>query len=122
MLKKTGQRIRKIRISKGLTLANMGEELKMTTSAYSKIERGETNILATRLIQIAEVFNINISQLFEDPIPSVVEGKNSYGYASKEEVAHLTHVVQAMLKEIEKLREDFSKKKNSQQAYPKRKK
>jgi len=111
VLKKIGNRIRKIRLAKGLTLANMGEELEMTTSAYAKIERGETNMPASRLIQIAAALDVNVSQLFEDPVPLAVEGKNSYGYATKEEVWQLNQMFQKVLKELEALRGELPVKK-----------
>lgn len=111
MIKKLGERIKRIRINKDFTLANMAEELGMTTSAYSKIERGVTNPPASRLIQIAEILEVNVKDFFEDPVPNtVVEAKNLYGFATKDELAHLTHLVQTLLIEFEKLREELPAK------------
>lgn len=109
MLKKLGQKIRKVRVAKGLTVANMGEELGMSTSAYAKIERGETNTPATRLIQIAEVLDISVSDMFNERDFSVAENKNMYGFASKEEVEQLANIVNTLVKEIGKLRLDINK-------------
>ena len=44
----------------------MAEELNMSQSAYSRIERGQTDITISQLRKIAKVFNIPISQLVVD--------------------------------------------------------
>ncbi len=105
-MKKIGSRISRIRKSKDLTQANMAEELGMTTSAYSKIERGDTNPPVNRLVQIAKVLEVNIADFFEDRAQAAEEG-NKYGYASKEEVENLGRLVSILAKEIEKLREEL---------------
>jgi hypothetical protein len=44
--------------------------------------------------------------------PVINENKGNYGYATKEELSELTHTVQTLVKEIEKLREEVVSKKN----------
>lgn len=62
--KKTGQRIQLLRLEKSLTQEQMGEKLNLSTSAYCKIEYGETDLTLTRLYKIAEVLNISAIELF----------------------------------------------------------
>ena len=52
---KVAQKISKVRLKKGFTLENMSDELNITTSAYRRIENGETNLKLVRLFQIAEI-------------------------------------------------------------------
>ncbi|MFN6039862.1 MAG: helix-turn-helix domain-containing protein, partial [Bacteroidota bacterium] len=66
MIQEVGEKIRLLRSSKGLTQANMAEELGMTTSAYSKIERAEINIPLNRLYQIAEVLDVPVMIFFQE--------------------------------------------------------
>ena len=42
----------------------MGEKLNLSTSAYCKIEYGETDLTLTRLNKIAEVLNMSAVELF----------------------------------------------------------
>ncbi len=104
MIKKVGDRIRIIREEKKLTQANMGEELGMTNSAYSKIERGDVNTPLKRLLQIAEILEVNVTAFFEDKKVQINEPKTNYGYATKEELREVEYTI---LREIEKLREDL---------------
>jgi len=107
-VKKTpiGERIRRIRASKGYSQANVAEDLGITSGAYAKIERGETDPSAGRLIQIADILQVRITDFFEEQV-AAAERINSYGFASREEVESLTKVVQTLVKEVEKLRQDI---------------
>ena len=49
-----GQRLQLLRMEKNLTQEQMGEKLNLSTSAYCKIEYGETDLTLTRLNKIAE--------------------------------------------------------------------
>jgi transcriptional regulator with XRE-family HTH domain len=46
---KLGERIRKVRLLKGLSQQNMADELGITVASFSNIERGTTNINVDRL-------------------------------------------------------------------------
>lgn len=109
VVKKVGDRIRKIRVSKDYSQENMADELKITTSAYSKIERGMTDANASRLIQIAKVLDVNVADFFSDP-SAFKEDTGKYGYATREEVENLGRLVSILAKEIEKLREELQGK------------
>lgn len=59
-----GQRLQLLRMEKNLTQEQMGEKLSLSTSAYCKIEYGETDLTLTRLNKIAEVMEMLPIELF----------------------------------------------------------
>ena len=58
------EQIRFIRTLKGLSREQMAEKVGISTNGYAKIERGETNLQVSRLEKIAEVFGIELQDLF----------------------------------------------------------
>lgn len=62
--KAVGQRLQMLRLQKSLTQEQMGEKLNLSTSAYCKIEYGETDLTLVRLYKIAEILNYPILELF----------------------------------------------------------
>ena len=62
--KKIGAFLKQCRKEKNLTQEQMGEKLSLSTSAYCKIEYGETDLTLTRLNKIAEVLNMSALDLF----------------------------------------------------------
>ena len=64
--KKTiGHRLQLLRLERNLTQEQLAEQLHLSTSAYCKIERGETELTLTRLRQIAGVFHLSPVTLLE---------------------------------------------------------
>ena len=59
-----GQRLQLLRMEKNLTQEQMGERLNLSTSAYCKIEYGETDLTLTRLNKIAHILNMSAAELF----------------------------------------------------------
>ena len=84
----------------------MAAELEITAGAYAKIERGETDPSATRLLKIAEILEVDVTIFFKEAqTPTKAEDPaNPYGYASKQELDKLAQMIQQLTKEIEKLR------------------
>jgi len=60
---KLSDQIKFIRSSKGWTQEDVAEKLDISTHAYSKIERGETDVNFSRLQQIADVMEIELPHL-----------------------------------------------------------
>lgn len=60
-----GERLKVLRMEKRMTQEEMGERLNLSTSAYCKLEYGETDLTLTRLNQIAEALGITPSDLFQ---------------------------------------------------------
>ena len=123
--KKIGERIRRIRASKGLTQGNIAHELEMTHGAYAKIERGETDAPLSRLTQIAAVLEVNITEFFEDKtkLLSWKESENPYGFAVKSDVENLAKAVEMLAREVKEMRSElFPKAKAAKsRSYPKKK-
>ena len=58
------KKLKLIRSFKNWTQEDVAEKLGISTHAYAKIERGETDVNLSRLQQIAKVMDIGLSQLF----------------------------------------------------------
>lgn len=118
MIKQIGYRIKKIRLGKEYTLANMAEELSMTPSAYRKIEQGITNPPTTRLLEIAKVLEVNVIEFFEE-VNMVADRSEKFGYATKDDVESVMRVVQQLSRDLERLRNDLPIRKSGPKKYPK---
>lgn len=62
--KLVGQRLQLLRLERNLTQEQMSDKLHLSTSAYCKIEYGDTDLTLTRLNQIAEVLDMSPQELF----------------------------------------------------------
>ena len=94
--KAIGQQLQRLRLQRKLTQEQMGEKLNLSTSAYCKIEYGETDLTLTRLNKIAEVLEMPITELF----------KTIFEYASstqKETIEDLRELVKANAKLVDLL-------------------
>lgn len=60
---KTYEKIREYRDEKKLTQAEVAEKLDISVTAYSKIERGLTELTLLRLYQLAEIFEVDVTEL-----------------------------------------------------------
>ncbi len=91
----------------------MAAELDITAGAYAKIERGETDPSATRLIRIAEILEVDVAAFFKDPAPfSLTEDPlNPYGFATKHDVENLSQMLRQLSRELEKLKEKVGQRK-----------
>jgi len=59
------EKIRLVRQLKGWSQEEMAGKLDMSPNGYGSIERGETDVNLSRLEQIAALFGIKLSDLFE---------------------------------------------------------
>lgn len=50
---------------KNLTREYVADELKMSTSGYGKIERGEVDLTISKLVKIAKVLDVSIEFIFK---------------------------------------------------------
>jgi len=57
--------IRKTRLEKNFTQEYMAEQLSISQTYYSKIERGRKGITLAQLVKIGGVLNLNPQKLFE---------------------------------------------------------
>ena len=62
-----GKNINAERTSRGMTIAELAEALKITEGFVGSVERGQRGVTLTRLYDIAQAFGVPIGQLFEMP-------------------------------------------------------
>lgn len=78
----------------------MGEKLNLSTSAYCKMEYGETDLTLTRLNKIAEVLNMSALELF-----SKIDGNTYVTYSGNMGVGIAQHNDIVNLNNTDDLRE-----------------
>lgn len=59
------ERIRAIRQEKGLSQEEVAEKLNISSNGYGDIERGKTDIKLSRLLKLADIFEMNLSEFLE---------------------------------------------------------
>jgi transcriptional regulator with XRE-family HTH domain len=107
-MKEYSIRIRKFRQAQDLSQEFMAMQMGITMSAYSKIERGITELTLKRLSQIAQILQIDITSLVKDEaIGQVAEPSfPDYGFVTRAEFAEQA----AALRQVQlKLSEILSK-------------
>lgn len=64
-MEKIIHKIAELRNKKGFSYENMAHELELSTSAYRKIETGETKLTIERLMQISKVLETPLDNLLD---------------------------------------------------------
>ncbi|NML58137.1 helix-turn-helix domain-containing protein [Chryseobacterium cheonjiense] len=64
-MEKIIKKIAEIRSKKGFSYENMAQDLDLSTSAYRKIETGETKLTVERLIDISKILETPLNDLLE---------------------------------------------------------
>ncbi|MBA4239810.1 MAG: hypothetical protein C0448_03735 [Sphingobacteriaceae bacterium] len=106
------EKIRQLRVIRGLSQENVADEIHMSHGNYGKIERGEVDINSSKLIKLAKVLKVNVGDFFEESLRATLkESKSEYGYATKDEVADLAHAILKLTKAVERIEEQLPKKK-----------
>lgn len=59
-------KIRMMREFRQLSQEDMAEKMNMSPSGYAKIERGENRLQYDKLVQIAQIFNVSLSDLVDN--------------------------------------------------------
>lgn len=105
-MKKLSYRIKKLRESKDLKPGHIAGELGISYSAYSKIERGITDPSVSRLEQIAKILNVPVTYFFTGDNEHTIaeESKQSYGYASKNDIDRINFLIKEMAQELQALK------------------
>lgn len=112
---KTTEKIRERRENLDWSQEQMAEKLNLTANGYAKIERGETKLHLDRLEKIAQVFNVDITELLPDKELIIVcdneIGDTSIGDNSNSSI-HLYSSNDSILanKEVEKLQSIIEQK------------
>lgn len=67
-----GSRIRKLREEKGISQEALANELEITQSNYGRLEKDDKRLTVPKVIKIAEVLNVSISQIFNEQSNKVI--------------------------------------------------
>ena len=71
-----GKRIKKLRELRNYTQSYMSIQLEISLSAYSKIERDETEISLKRLEQISKILNVSVNGIMQFDEIVLIENAN----------------------------------------------
>ncbi len=82
--------IRFFRQAKNWTQEDMACRLNMSSNGYGGIERGETDVNLSRLVQIADLFEIKLSELFGFDGQSVFIANNHGSQAQQNNQSYCT--------------------------------
>lgn len=108
--------IKKFRELKNITREQIADELELSASGYSKIERGEIELSVTRLIQIANILDVEVSKIMNFDITTVFNISNNTGMNGQVKVDHYTQnkdeYLEKYVKLLEKENEDLKNKLN----------
>jgi len=111
--KEIGNHIRILRQKKGLSQQNMADELGITVSSYSKMERGEIDLKLTRLNQIANALQVSVSEVLgEKEFSTVNDSKISYSDKSNESILATLEFLLQKVSYLEKEVYSLKKKKD----------
>ena len=71
-----------------------------------KIETGTTSPNVNRLLEIAKILEVDITEFFKDPkAPSIVEEpKTQYGFATKNDFEELVNMIKEVNQEVHNLK------------------
>jgi transcriptional regulator with XRE-family HTH domain len=92
---KINEKIKFIRSLKSWTQEQVADKLGITTHAYAKIERGETDVNFSRLEQIAEVMEIDLLQLLS------FDEKNIFNFNKNHSQSHIVCQVNSSMQQSE---------------------
>lgn len=108
--KTIGERIKIARISRNLSQDSIAEDLGISVSAYSNMERGVVDITVNRIMKVSEILKIKWAFLLgiSDESDSDFE-KNLLMLADKKEKKYTTKKTIDIEKEIQLMKEEIGK-------------
>ena len=105
------KKVREIRKTKGLSHENMAHELDMSSSAYNKLERGETVLSVERLFKLKQILDLDFTDLLDLKVGDIFhqdfKGNASVGRQELKDnaIAHVENLYQ----ENKEINEKFMK-------------
>lgn len=75
-MKSIGENIRAIRESKKISQYAVAYSMDMSQAAYSKIERGETEVKAIHLYKVAAILDVSVYDLLPPSLASSFDGND----------------------------------------------
>lgn len=95
-----GEHVRMLRLSRNLSLESLSDELKISVSTMSNLERGETEMTITRLYDILSFLQVNPIDFFDHVHNGNLVGKVSEIFPSYNEKNHTLEVLNEEIKQI----------------------
>jgi transcriptional regulator with XRE-family HTH domain len=71
-----GRRLRELRLQRRMSQGKLGQELDVTFQQIQKYEKGTNRIGAGRLMRIAQIFGVPLSDFYSDGMPAGSESEN----------------------------------------------
>ena len=97
--------IKKRRVEKRLTQSDVALDLGITPGAYSKIERGPTEISVKKLVEIAKILEVKNTYFYQDSSSQKMEDQGKpYGLDTKSDIEDLTRVINKIKEKIASLK------------------
>lgn len=107
-----GKKIKEVLDKTPITVVDFAKSINLTRNGAYKVFEKET-IDTGQLHTIGKALKHDFFTYYKSSEANVInDNRGNYGYATKEELSELTTTVQALVKEIEKLREEVISKKN----------
>jgi transcriptional regulator with XRE-family HTH domain len=103
-----GKRIKKLRELRNYTQTYMSLELEISVSAYSKIERDETEISLKRLEQISKILHVSVNGIMQFDEKTLIENANLNDFKSNRS-SNTEPLIEQMRNEITFLRSIIDK-------------
>ena len=103
------ENLKKTREERGITQAEIAESLKISVTAYQKIERGNTRILNKNFSKCAETLGVSIPELvmgfkpIRDAENRIADMEESYGIKMRVQERGYIQEIQQRDREIERL-------------------
>lgn len=69
--KRLGHRLRDLRMRRGLTIAEVAVETRLSRSFLALLERGGTEVAVSRLMRLADFFGVWLGDLLDQPGPAI---------------------------------------------------
>lgn len=114
MKKRVAEKIRLLRLQKGLSQQNMADELNLTVAAYSNIERGVSEVNLSRLSAIAELLDTTPIEILTDEIlVSDVDVKLGYQSNVNQQLLLIMQQQQLFQHQLDNLQRDVFQLKES---------
>jgi transcriptional regulator with XRE-family HTH domain len=108
-----GAKIKQFRVQQKLSQEVMAEKLNMSVNAYSRIERGETDLQQSRIEQIAKILNITPMELITSGekhlyyVNENINGNINFGYNTGFLISgNVTEKQAELLKELAQLKNE----------------
>lgn len=109
MKKKVGKRIQMIRLQNNITQEQMADSLCISTSAYCKLEYGETDLTLTRIKRLSEIFNIPLIEFTKRLLEGIDSTLDKECHVNTQNNIVLERMINDFLEQSKELREKITK-------------